>query len=334
MSGREERNDTLRRSIENILDAQPDYLTYFYESLTDILPHTQRSYIVLIVKFFNQAFTQWGLDPWDEDDLVRITPMMIQRWLFEMEGQSGSKNNMYFALKKFFSFLASNEYIPQDPMLNIRKPKSPKINDAVALTPEETKIVFSNIKHPELTNKDDSVSYREMCIRKRYSNRNLAIVSLALTSGIRSSSLLEIDLDDVDFDKGTIQIVQKGDRYHTVYLSENTEKYLKAWLEERKEVLRTTGKRSDALFLGMRGDRFSYKEFKKLLDWATYGIDKKITTHKLRSTCATNLYDKTKDLNLTARVLGHTNVDTTRRYIHVEAEKERSAINGLGEIFE
>ena len=334
MSGREERNEVIERSIENILDAQPDYLSHFYVSLTDILPLTQRSYIVLIVKFLNQAFPQWGLDPWNEDDLALITPKEIQQWLFEMEGGNGTKNNMYFALKKFFSFLALNEYISKDPMARIRKPKSPKINEAVALTPEETKIVFNNIKHPELTNKDDSVSYREMCIRKRYVNRNLAILSLALTSGIRSSSLLEIDVDDIDFDEGTIQIVQKGDRYHTVYLSENTKKYLKKWLEERKEILRKTGKRNDALFLGMRGDRFAYKEFKKLLDWATYGIDKKITTHKLRSTCATTLYNQTKDLNLTARVLGHANVDVTRRYIHVEADKERGAINGLGEIFE
>ncbi|MDE5759238.1 MAG: tyrosine-type recombinase/integrase, partial [Allobaculum sp.] len=286
----------------------------------------------LVIKFIDYAISKYEINPWIIQEYAKITPSKIQQFLFEIEGGSSAKNTMHAALKKFFAFLEMNGYIPKDPMIKIKRPSSREMNEAVSLTPEEIEILFNNLKNPQLVK--DGTTSKSLNFRRHFINRNLAMVSIALSNGLRSASLIGIDINDVNLDDKIIKVVQKGDRYHTVYLSENTIQYLKAWLPEREKILIEKGVESDALFLNSEGTRISYRQFDTVVKWASFGINKKISTHKLRSTCATNIYDATKDLNLTARVLGHQDVNTTMRYIHVEPEKERQAIGNLDKIFQ
>lgn len=332
MTGRDEREALVKRHIESKLDYKPPYMKEFYTSMNDVLPLTQATYMQVIFNFLDYIWEEWDVCPWKLEDLEVIDSTDLQEWLFLMDAKDATKNKVYFALKKFFSFMEENDYLSKDPMRKVKKPKSPKIEDAVSLTEEEIKIVFENIKHPEQTDTGD-IGEAKMECRKKFINRNLAIFSLTLTNGLRCSSLVDMNLEDINFEDGTIRIVQKGDKYHIAYLSDNTKQYLKDWLEDRKLLLIEKEACDDALFLGAKGHRINQAEINKLLKWATFNIDKNITPHKLRSTCATTVYNKTKDLNLAARILGHADVNTTRRYIGVDSDQEKQAIQILDKIF-
>lgn len=331
MSGREERNESIKNKIEKLIKWRPKHLKEFYMTLNDVLPMTQFNYLNAVINFIDYAIKEWDIDPWFPQQFSKITPARIQQYFFDMKTGISTKNKHHAALKRYFAFLEVNEYISKDPMLKVKRLGTPKVNEAVSLTPEEIEIIFNNLKHPELI--IEGAYSRTINQRQRFMNRNLAMISVALSNGLRSSSLIAIDINDVDLEARLIKVIQKGDREHTVYLSENTIYYLKKWLKERNQILINNGVDSDALFLNANGTRISYDGFEKVVEWASTGINKKITSHKLRSTCATNIYDATKDLNLTAKVLGHSDVNTTRRYIHVDPEKERSAIENLDKIF-
>ena len=159
--------------------------------------------------------------------------------------------------------------------------------------------------------------------------RDVAILTLLLGTGIRVSECVGLDINDVNFKDGGIKVHRKGGYESIVYFGDEVESALKDYLEQRKQILPKDG-HEKALFLSLQNRRITVRAVENLVKkYAGLATSlKKITPHKLRSTYGTSLYRATGDIYLVADVLGHKDVNTTRKhYAAIEEDRRKSARN-------
>ncbi len=157
----------------------------------------------------------------------------------------------------------------------------------------------------------------------------MALLTLLLGTGIRVSECVGLNIADIDFKNGGIRIYRKGGKEVTVYFGTEVEDALLDYLEERDRIIPEKG-HEDALFLSLQRRRMAVRSVENLVKKYARIVSplKPITPHKLRSTYGTNLYRETGDIYLVADVLGHSDVNTTKRhYAALEDERRRSARN-------
>lgn len=331
MSVRDQEEKRYERYIMSGLEKYPPYLKSFLMNLGDMLPRSIITYKDTVIKFLKYLEEEQNYNIKNMKIFDQMKPREINEYILSLEGSTAEKTRSFFALKKFFSFLEINGDIRLNPMMKLKSPRLDKPKEAVSLTQEEVRIIVNNIMNPREADpkaRDFAIVNREML---KY--ENLSLLYLGLTAGLRSSSILEMEVQDIDFEKKCVQVVQKGDRYHTAFLGETTIKYLKQWLVDRENILKNLGIQTDVLFIGPHGKKLENRQFNIMLEWASKGIDKKITSHKLRSTCATTIYDNTHDIYRASRVLGHASIETTTRYIKNNDSAERESSEKVDELF-
>lgn len=326
MNGRDESNKKVEGYIRLALQGQPRYLRGFDSSL-NILPKSRYGYIRDVINFLDYVRDELNIDVDDASNFNLLRPSDLASYIKNLDSGQSAKLRTHFALKKFFGFLKMDGYIKENMMKEVDSPKAPEVHEAISLTSAEIQIMLHNIQHPEDLHDNGHVE-----LRKEYMNRNLSMVKLALTNGIRVSSILEINLSDVDLNADYILVIQKGDRTHKVWLTESVKKDLEAWIEDRKRILARVGSKTDALFISPMGKRMNAVSVNQMLEWASTGINKHITAHKLRSTCATTIYEKTRDIYLAKEMLGHTSIQTTMRYIKADERPIRDAAKMMADL--
>ena len=168
---------------------------------------------------------------------------------------------------------------------------------------------------------------------KRFHNktkvRDLALLTLLLGTGIRVSECVGLNIKDVDFKNDGIKIRRKGGAETVVYFGDEVRNALLDYLEEREHTIPASGS-EDALFLSLQNKRIAVRSVEKLVKKYASKVTslKKITPHKLRSTYGTALYRETGDIYLVADVLGHKDVNTTKKhYAALEDERRKMAAN-------
>ena len=175
----------------------------------------------------------------------------------------------------------------------------------------------------------NQLSKKEREFHEKNSVRDLAMMQLMLGTGIRVSECVGLNLSDLDFNNNGIRIHRKGGKNVTIYFSDEVESGLRAYLEERKLKIPASG-HEEALFLSMQNKRISVRSVEKMVKKYASRVTplKHITPHKLRSSYGTNLYQETGDIYLVADVLGHSDVNTTKKhYAALEEERRRSVRN-------
>ncbi len=135
--------------------------------------------------------------------------------------------------------------------------------------------------------------------------------SLLLGTGIRLASLVNLNVGDVDLGSGTIRINGKGNVERLVFLNRRLKQLLKGYLASHADT-------SDPLFLSLRTRRIGARQVElRLAYWLEQaGVTCRCSVHTLRHTFATRLYQKTGDLLLVKRALGHSRITTTEIYTH------------------
>ncbi|MGI6153319.1 MAG: tyrosine-type recombinase/integrase [Christensenellaceae bacterium] len=196
---------------------------------------------------------------------------------------------------------------------------TPKINEKpiVRLEPNEVAALLDIVENGEnLTN-------RQKQFHKKNVLRDMAIFILFLTTGIRVSELVAINISDIDFNANSFRITRKGGNQVLLYFDTETEAALQNYLEERKT--QGTYALASPLFLSMQGKRISVRAVENLVKKYTRLAAplKKISPHKLRSTYGTMLYQETGDIYLVADVLGHKDVNTTKKHYAAMSEENR-----------
>ena len=176
------------------------------------------------------------------------------------------------------------------------------------------------------------MSERQRKACERTKQRDLAILTLMLGTGIRVSECVGLDITDIDFHVNSLTIVRKGGGQDILYFGDEVHEVLENYIDgERKQIHINEGEEK-ALFISSKGNRMSVDAIERLVK--KYGRlavpNKKITPHKLRSTYGTALYRQTGDIRLVADVLGHENINTTIDfYAAIEDEHKRKAANAV-----
>lgn len=226
------------------------------------------------------------------------------------------------ALRGFYGYYYRNELISTNPTLKV---DMPKIHDK-AITRLEVNEVAELLDNVESGN---NLTTNQLKRHEKLKTRDLALLTLLLGTGIRVSECVGLDLNDVDFDNDRIKVIRKGGYESFVYFGDEVRDALLEYMEERKGLNPEPG-HEQALFISSKNKRLCVRSVELLVKKYAYTVTtvKHITPHKLRSTYGTNLYQESKDIYLVADVLGHKDVNTTRKhYAELVEENKRSARN-------
>lgn len=159
--------------------------------------------------------------------------------------------------------------------------------------------------------------------------RDAAILTLFLGTGIRISELVGLNNESINFSDNSFLVTRKGGSQAILYFSEEVGEALGAYLAQKEEDPRVP-KDEHALFLSMQYRRITVRAVENLVKKYAMIVTplKKITPHKLRSTYGTSLYRATGDIYIVADVLGHKDVNTTRKhYAAITEDNRRSVAN-------
>jgi integrase/recombinase XerC len=156
------------------------------------------------------------------------------------------------------------------------------------------------------------------------SKRDVAMISLLLGTGIRVSECVGIDIKDIDFNNNSVKVTRKGGNETILYFSDEVRTSLLSYLQERNLVECISG-HENAMFLSIQRRRITVRAVENLVKKYSKIISplKNISPHKLRSTFGTNLYRETGDIYLVADMLGHRDVNTTRKHYASIADEQR-----------
>ena len=228
------------------------------------------------------------------------------------------------SLKSFYNYFYRNEMLKNNPAALVQLPKLHE-KEIIRLDIDEVALLLDEVE------RGDSLTKQQKAFHEKTKLRDLAMLTLLLGTGIRVSECVGLNISDVDFKNGGIRIHRKGGKEVTVYFGMEVEEALLDYLEEREHLIPESG-HEDALFLSLQMKRISVRSVENLVKKYAKIVTplKKITPHKLRSTYGTNLYRETGDIYLVADVLGHTDVNTTKKhYAALEDERRRSARNAV-----
>ena len=263
--------------------------------------------------FKNYAMTDFSVAVLDQIKAVDLEEYMEYLKVYqngdktETNGERGLKRKIS-ALRSFYAYYYKREMIHTNPTVLI---DVPKIHDKsiIRLDTDEVALLLDYIEHC-----GDSLTGQKRVYYEKTKERDLAIVTLLLGTGIRVSECVGLDIEDVDFKNNGIKVTRKGGNEMVVYFGEEVEKALKRYLEIREGITPLAG-HEHALFYSAQRKRMGVQAVENMVKKYSRQITttKKITPHKLRSTYGTALYQETGDIYLVADVLGHKDVNTTKK---------------------
>ena len=289
-------------------------LGIFFENLHETNPIYQK---MEITHFPLQILDE--LKPMDIEEYLMYLKYYVKDGIEHSNDEQSLKRKLS-SLKSFYNYYYRNELITQNPAAIVKMPKLHEKN-IVRLDVDEVAILLDEVESGEKLTK------RQQAYHEKTKVRDLAILTLMLGTGIRVSECVGLDMDDVDFKNNGIKIHRKGGKEVIVYFGEEVCEALLNYMEERENITPVEG-HANALFLSMQNKRISVRSVENLVKKYSKLVTnlKNITPHKLRSTYGTNLYRETGDIYLVADVLGHKDVNTTKKhYAALEDERRRTA---------
>ena len=323
-------------------EENPEYLNSFLDYTLTILnksPNTVKEYNYDLATFLKFIKIRFNLTQEDDFSLItikdidintirKITLDDIHAFLSYLtttyHSKAATRARKASSIRVFFNYLcAKANLIEQNPAQNLETPKLDKRLPKY-LSLEDSK---------KLLNATQNEDNRNM-------ERDYAIITLFLNCGMRLSELVGININDIDFSENKMTVIGKGNKERTIYLNKACMRAVHEYLDVRpKDGIKTDKLNSrKALFLSERRERISKRTVQHIVDkeLIAAGLDtKKYSTHKLRHTAATLMYQYGNvDIRALQEVLGHESISTTEIYTHVANQQARDAIesNPLADI--
>ena len=331
-----QKKQTYNDRLQSVLMELPDFCQLYFrgiEPTTSIL--TRYGYAVDLRSFFRflcngqiSRFAGRNSNAFSLSDLDSLTSLEIELYLAYIslyknkgtdtekiiENNERAKARKLSAIRSLFKYLYKRSLIHSNCAALV---DTPKLHEKAIIRLEANEVA-------DLLDATENGSGMTKTQRRFHDStklRDVAILSLFLGTGIRISELVGIDVNDIDFSKNQFVVTRKGGNQETLAFGPEVSEALLEYLEERKAIIPVTGHET-AFFLSMQRKRITPRAVENLVKkYAQIATPlKKITPHKLRSTYGTMLYQESGDIYLVADVLGHKDVNTTRK--HYAAMKE------------
>ena len=327
MKGRLENKIKTEQAIIEKLSSTPEYMQRFYYSINTKTHNTKKKYVDNVLRFLDYYGNgkDVPIEKLKEVDAYEIQKYISSISYYERSGNTeelseAAKACNMSSLSMFFKFLVGNRYIERTPFEGgfIDRPKPPE-KEIIYLKPEEVRKVEKSIL-------DGVGNSRAVAKQEEWKYRDFCLFWLPVVNGIRVGALSEINVEDVDIKDKSISVIEKGNRYTRIFFDDKAALYLRLWMEKRRRIL--GDQKCDALFISNRRNRITVRSIEILIEkYTENSIDRHISPHKLRATFATNLYGKTRDIELTSKALHHKSTTPTQKYVKVFDQDVRNAVN-------
>ena len=342
-----ERERDVNMRLREIRDTLPEFCDEFFvgvEPQTTVLTRLGYAYDLRI--FFDylvkrvRAFKGMSADEITLPDLEKVTVTHLENYMeylsiYEFDGKEFTngdrgKARKISTVRSFFKYFFNKDKLSSNVAAKISLPKQ-REKEIVRLERHEIEKILNAAEEGE----GMSAHQRKILLNTRA--RDVAILSLLLGTGIRVSECVGLNVKDIDFESNAFTVTRKGGSRAILYFNDDVKEALQYYVEgERKALLSRTEKLvigdEDALFLSLQVKRICVRAVEKLVKkYAEVAAAlKRISPHKLRSTYGTELYRATGDIYMVADVLGHRDVNTTKKhYAAIEQDHRRIAAKAV-----
>ncbi|MCI5954825.1 MAG: tyrosine-type recombinase/integrase [Lachnospiraceae bacterium] len=337
----DEQNKQNILKMRAVLETLPSFCKNFFRGIEEYTSsRTRLAYAYDLRLFFeyihenNPIYAKQEIKDFSIDILENLTRGDIEEYLeylslYEKDGKEitndeRGKERKLAALRSMYNYFFQGEMIKNNPASLVPMPKKHE-KEIIRLEPNEVAILLDQVED------GTKLTKKELEYHKKTKIRDVALLTLLLGTGIRVSECVGLDIQDINFDVNGIKIRRKGGYEAVIYFGDEVEMALLDYLDERKHIIAAEG-HENAFFLSLQNRRLSVRSVENLVKKYASRVTtlKKITPHKLRSTYGTSLYRETGDIYLVADVLGHKDVNTTRKhYAAQEDERRRRAANAV-----
>lgn len=334
-------DQTLR--LREVLKTLPPFAKDFFRAIEPrSSAKTRMNYAYDIRVFFhflmenNPVYKNYTMDQFTVTDLERLEPVDIEEYMEYLKvykrddemitnGEKGLARKMS-ALRSFYNYYFKHQIISKNPVLLVDMPKMHE-KAIVRLEADEVAMLLDYVESA-----GSKLTGQAFVYYRKTKDRDLAILTLLLGTGIRVSECVGLDLNDVDFKNNGITVTRKGGNQMVVYFGDEVALALKNYINGDRKAMTPLPGHENALFLSTQRKRMGVQAVENMVRKYAKQVTpyKKITPHKLRSTYGTSLYKETGDIYLVADVLGHKDVNTTKKhYAAIDEDRRRQAASAV-----
>lgn len=292
-----------------------EFLTHL-EKERDLSPNTLQAYRRDLREFSHWLAATHGIGGWEWNDLTRTN---IRGYMAHLTRRGLAKRSIarqLSAVRSFYRWMHRDERVDVNPARAVGSPKLPRTLPAYLDRAQADTL----LQHA--ATRAQSLEFTDV--------RNLAMLELFYSSGLRLSELRGVDLGDLDLVSQQVKVRGKGRKERIVPLGDHAQRALRNYLVRRDTLIAQAGGGASnkriargAVFLSERGSRISARAVQHamvtLMSAVSEGAD--LTTHSLRHTFATHLVDAGADLRAVQELLGHASISTTQIYTHTSVDR-------------
>lgn len=344
----DERDAKYAHKLQTIIkQSLPDFCKEFFVGIAMNTTILTRYNYAIDLKLFFEFTTMYGsvfegktLKEITIKDLDTVEATDIEEFLSHIDNyynnslntlirnKDSAKARKFCAVRALFRYLYKKDKLSRNVTLKVSMPKL-REKEIIRLEDDEVQNVFRSLTENDTFASDKMNAYNN----NNTKIRDNALITLMLGTGIRISECVGLNVDDINFADNSFTVTRKGEKRSILYFNEEIAQILTSYLEHREQFLKKKQIESDdvnALFLSLQGKRISVRAVELLVKkYAQVSAPlKNITPHKLRSTYGTALYRATKDIYVVAEVLGHKDINTTKKhYAAISEDIKKSAAN-------
>ncbi len=274
--------------------------------------HTIRNYLNDLVQF-SEFLASTGCSSHtkskEDCEVEAIDPLIIRKYVGSLYGKlrRTSIARKLSAVRSFFLFLEKQGLNKGNPAADIATPKLEKYVPTYLPVDD----VFRLLERPDR--------------KKPLGLRDLALLEVLYSCGIRAAELEGLNISSIDFDEGLIKVTGKGDRERIVPIGRQALLAVREYLDATQYLRKKSGglMQNSPLFINFRGGRLSTRSIGRVVKKYVKetGLTYEISPHSMRHTFATHLLDGGADLRSVQELLGHTSLSTTQKYTHVSLDR-------------
>jgi integrase/recombinase XerC len=300
----------MKMSLNVTFAGQIKKFIFYLESQKAYSANTVKSYRNDLAQFLGFLANKGSISEGEEPDVEYgpIDFLTLREYLGSLYGRYKRTTiaRKLSALRSFFHYLESNGLIGSNPAADISTPKQGKYIPAYLPVDD----MFRLLEGPD---KKEPLGLRD-----------LAILEVLYSCGIRVAELVGLNLSSIDFEQRLVKVVGKGNKERVVPIGRHALHAIMMYMEATHSLRKNRREDTDQpLFLNFRGSRLSTRSIRTIVKKYTgkCGLTTEITPHSLRHTFATHLLDGGADLRSVQELLGHVSLSTTQKYTHVSLDK-------------
>ncbi len=340
-SYRKEKENKDIKKIFELLDQMPDFMKSYHNSVNKTTePSSRLNYLRDLLLFFDYVsdIKDVAIKDITPDILGSISTDHLNDYLselsqYEHNGRIFTNDNISLSrkqssLRSLYNYLYGSDLIQDNPTAkDTFKNYKTKKKTIVRMDDDETREFLDTVEFGK------NLTGQRAAYHNKYAFRDTALLTLMLGTGIRVSECSGLNISDIDLKHHCMKVIRKGNKEDIVYYSDEVTEILRDYIYAYRKTIEAVSGHEDALFLSSQKKRISVRSIERLVEKyaADCGMIKHITSHSLRKTFGSRLYESSSDLYLVAETLGHSSVETTKKHYaditNKHKEENRNILN-------